>query len=56
LLLWSAACFLLTAGNNVTLVVDKLLTPPDLDLSLLRLTFAVMAVAVLLFGLVWNEE
>jgi hypothetical protein len=47
---------LLATGNNVTLVVDKLLTPPELDLSTLRLTFGLLAIVVLLFGLAWGDE
>ncbi len=56
LLFWSALCFLLLAANNVLLVVDKLVLPVEVDLSLWRLGAALAAVALLLFGLVWEED
>ncbi|HXD02652.1 MAG TPA: DUF5985 family protein [Novosphingobium sp.] len=55
LLLWSAICFGLLAGNNLTLVVDLLLLP-QVDLRLLRHLFALAAIAVLLFGFVWERD
>ncbi len=55
LLLWSALCFLLLACNNLTVIFD-LLVLPDLDLQILRLVFALSAVGLLLFGLVWDLE
>ena len=55
LLLWSAICFGLLALNNLTLVID-LLVLPQLDLRLLRHAFALAAIAVLLFGFVWERE
>jgi drug/metabolite transporter (DMT)-like permease len=51
LLLWTAACFVLLALNNVLLVVD-LLVFPDNDLSLARQLTALGAVGVLLYGFV----
>lgn len=54
-LLWSAACFTLLALNNLMLVID-LLVLPDLDLRLLRHSFALGAVAVLLFGFIWDLD
>lgn len=55
LLLWSSLCFTLLALNNLMLVVDMLLLP-DLDLRLWRLVPSLLAVAVLLFGFIWNLE
>ena len=55
LLLWSALCFALLAGNNLMVVLD-LLVLPDVNLSLIRLAFSAAAVAVLLFGFVWDLE
>jgi hypothetical protein len=55
LLLWSALCFLLLAGNNLLLVVD-LLVLPDWDMRLARLLLSLGAVGVLLFGFVWDLE
>lgn len=56
LLFWSAWCFLLLAVNNVLLVLDKVVFPVEVDLSLWRLGAALAAVLLLLFGLVWEEE
>ncbi|HEY0445189.1 MAG TPA: DUF5985 family protein [Allosphingosinicella sp.] len=55
LLLWSALCFGLLAVNNLTVIVD-LLVLPEFNLRVLRLVWALAAVNVLLFGLVWDLE
>ncbi len=55
LLLWSALCFLLLAGNNLMVVVD-LLVLPDVNLRLARLAFSLTALGVLLFGFIWDLE
>jgi hypothetical protein len=55
LLLWSALCFALLATNNLFVIVDLLLIP-DLDFGLVRLLLSLGAVAVLLFGFIWNME
>ena len=56
LLFWSAMCFLLLTVNNVLLVVDKVILPVEVDLSLWRLAAALIAVLLLLFGLIWEED
>lgn len=56
LLFWSALCFLFLTANNLLLVVDKVIFPVEVDLSLWRLAAALAAVLLLLFGLVWGEE
>lgn len=55
LLLWSASCFALLAANNLFVIVDLLLIH-DIDLGLVRLLLALAAVAVLLFGFIWDME
>jgi hypothetical protein len=55
LLLWSSACFVLLAGNNLVLVLD-LLVLPEVDLRIVRQLFALAAVMVLLFGFIWEME
>ena len=55
LLLWSCLCFIALALNNLTLVADLLIFP-DEDLKLVRLSFSLLAVSVLLFGFVWDLE
>ena len=55
LLLWSSACFVLLAGNNLLLVLD-LLVLPDVNLRIGRLLLSLAAVSVLIFGFVWDLE
>lgn len=55
LLFWSALCFAGLSLNNFLLMIDKLALP-TLDLSTWRLTVALLAVLLLLFGLIWEEE
>ena len=55
LLLWAGLCFCGLTLNNVLLVLDKVAFP-DLDLSLWRTLTAVLAMAVLLYGLIWDAE
>jgi hypothetical protein len=55
LLFWSAMCFLLLTVNNVLLVLDKIVFLQR-DLTLGRLTAALLAVVLLLFGLIWEED
>jgi hypothetical protein len=56
LLFWSALCFAALSANNVLLVVDKIFLPTQVDLITWRLAAALVAVLLLLFGLVWEEE
>jgi len=55
LLLWSGLCFLGLALNNAVLVVDLMIVP-DTDLSTWRIVPAVLGVALLLYGLIWEAE
>jgi hypothetical protein len=55
LLAWSSGCFGLLALNNSLLFLD-LVVVPDVDLSLLRYTIALLAVLLLLVGLVWDAR
>jgi hypothetical protein len=55
LLLWSALCFLLLAGNNLLVIVDMLIVP-HVDFRVYRLALSLAAVCVLLFGFVWDTE
>ena len=56
LLFWSALCFAGLTGNNLLLVIDKVVLPTQVDLHVPRLVSAFVAVALLLFGLIWEEE
>jgi hypothetical protein len=53
LLLWSALCFAGLALNNNLLFIDMRLVP-QVDLSTWRTIPAVIGVAVLIYGLVWD--
>ena len=55
LLLWSALCFVLLAANNALVIVDLLILT-DTTFRLERLVIMLAAVAVLLFGFVWDLE
>ncbi len=55
LLLWSAACVVLLAVNNLLVVVDLVLLP-TVDLSPVRLAASFAAVSTLLFGFVWEVD
>lgn len=51
LLLWSAACFVMLAINNMLVVTDLMIFPLG-DLSLLRLLSSLAAVGTLLYGFI----
>jgi hypothetical protein len=55
LLFWSGLCFVGLTLNNVLLVLDKLVLP-QVDLSVWRTSAALLAMAVLLYGLIWDAE
>jgi hypothetical protein len=55
LLFWSALCFVGLSINNLLLVTDKMVLV-DLDLSLWRQAVALASLALLLFGLTWEDE
>ena len=55
LLLWSGLCFVGLAANNALLVIDVRFIPTR-DLSLLRTLPALLGVALLLYGFVWDAD
>ncbi len=55
LLLWSSACFVGLAVNNVMLFVD-LVVVPDVDLAVARTAIALVAILMLLVGLIWESR
>jgi hypothetical protein len=55
LLFWSALCFTALSVSNVVLVFDTLVFV-ERDLGAWRLWAALVAVLLLLFGLVWEED
>lgn len=55
LLLWSGLCFAVLSVNNILLIMDKIVYP-DIDLSTWRLTAALIAPLLLLYGLIMEDE
>lgn len=55
LLFWSALCFMGLTLNNLLVVLDRVMFP-DADLLLFRLSSTLIALLLLLFGLIWQEE
>jgi hypothetical protein len=55
LLLWSGVCFAGLALNNAVLFVDFRMLP-ELDLSLWRTLPALLGIAALMYGLVWESR
>jgi hypothetical protein len=57
ILLWSTASFIFLAANNILLFLDLVILPgPDHDLWPLRDLSALIAGAVLVFGLIWDSD
>jgi len=56
LLLWGGLCFLGLTMNNALLMIDKLVLPTQVNLFTWRLILALIAIAVLLYGLIWDSE
>jgi hypothetical protein len=55
LLMWSGLCFAGLTLNNLFLVLDKLVFQ-EIDFSTARSITALFAMAVLLWGLIWDSE
>ena len=55
LLFWTAMCFTALTTTNVLLFLDKVVFL-DVDLALARSLVALVGMAVLLYGLVWDAQ
>jgi hypothetical protein len=55
LLFWSGLCFIGLAVSNVLIFVDLVILP-DVNLYHLRLGVAAVAMAMLLYGLIWESN
>lgn len=55
LLFWSGSCFAVMTLNNLLLLLDKVVLP-DINLLPARLVTALLAVALLLYGLIYEKE
>ena len=53
LLIWSSICFAMMALNNLVVAIDVLLLP-EVDLTIPGAVTALLAVAVLLYGFIWE--
>jgi len=56
LLLWSGLCFGGLTLSNAVLIVDKVLTPPEVDLTVWRYGITLISLLVFLYGLIWDTE
>lgn len=56
ILLWSAVCFGFLALNNLVLVIDLVLLPDAVKLTVPRHLLSLAAVGSLVFGFVWDLE
>ena len=56
LLLWSTLCFVGLAINNILLLVDVVLTGPEVDLRFFRSGSAIIALALLTIGMIWESR
>jgi hypothetical protein len=55
LLFWSGLCFIGLSVNNLLVVLDRIVFP-SVDLLTWRLMTALVAVSLLLYGLVWEDD
>lgn len=56
LLLWGGLCFCGFTLSNLLLVIDKVMTGPEVDLAYWRYGISLASVLVLLYGLIWDTE
>jgi hypothetical protein len=55
LLFWSGSCFAVMTLNNLLLLLDNVVLP-SVDLLPFRLITALVAIALLLYGLIYEKE
>ena len=55
LLLWSGLCFVILTLANSAVFIDLVMFP-DLNFFRIRLILAVIAMAMLLYGLIWEDR
>ena len=56
LLFWSSLCFVGLAINNVLLLIDLVILPTTIDLSIPRTLTALASVCLLIYGLIWEVK
>lgn len=55
LLFWAGSCFAVMTVNNLLLLLDKIVFP-NIDFLAARLVSALLATALLLYGLIYEKE
>ncbi len=60
-LLWSSFCFVALAANNVLLFLDKVVFPDiagfwNISFAVWRSAAALIGLALLIYGLIWDAE
>ena len=56
LLFWAALCFVFLSFSNVRLFFDLVLFPTEVDLRLYRLSTALVGIAFLVYGFIFEAE
>lgn len=56
LLLWTGMFFVVSTVNNLLLMIDKIVFPVTIDLTIPRYLIALLALGVLFRGLIFEEE
>lgn len=56
ILLWSGLGFVGLCLNNLLVIVDLQLTPPEVDLSEIRNIPAVVGMVIMVTGLIWDSQ
>lgn len=56
LLLWSALCFVALAVNNLLLFIDLVVLAEEVSLIYWRQATTFIALAVLLYGFIWESD
>jgi hypothetical protein len=56
LLLYSAACFVFLALNNLLVAIDLLVFPTTIDLAVIRLIASLAGILTLLYGFIWEAD
>lgn len=56
LLLWSGLCFAFLTLSNIVLYIDLEVVASTTDLSVLRAVPVVIALALLIYGLIWETR
>lgn len=51
---WTSTCFSFLAINNILLFTDLVVTPPEIDLAVIRTIPAVLGFACLAWGFLWD--